>query len=90
MKRVRSNYHTLQVLKTLELKLRLAIISICNKELVNFKSDSFLNVLNGNIILNLYNTRKLQRLKAALRKVVDIHVSFSGQERHIVLRGVFL
>jgi len=51
MKRVRSNYHAVHVLKTAEPKLRKALITNCNKELVNCISECVLNVLNGNIIL---------------------------------------
>jgi hypothetical protein len=87
MKRVRSNFRTLQVLKTAHPKLRKAIISNCNKELVNCISECALNVLNGNLPCN---ARKLRKHKAALRKVVDRHVPLSGKKRLIVQRGGFL
>jgi len=90
MKRVRSNYHTLQVLKAAELKLHKAIISKCNKELVNFISERVLNVLNGNIKLTVCNTRKLQKHKAAIRKVAERHLSLSGKKKLVVQRGGFL
>jgi hypothetical protein len=35
MNRIKSNYHTLQVFKTARPKLRKAIISNCNSDLVN-------------------------------------------------------
>jgi hypothetical protein len=79
MKRVRSHYHALQVLKTANRRLRKAIISNCNKEL--------LNVLNGNLPCN---TGKLRKHKAALRKVIDRHVPLSLKKRLIVQRGGFL
>jgi hypothetical protein len=87
MKRVRSNYHALQVLKTAHPKLRKAIISNCVKELVNCISDCVLNVLNGNLPCN---TSKLRKHKVALRKVSDRHVSLSGKKRLIVPRGGLL
>jgi len=59
MKRDKSNYHALHVLRTAELKLRKAIISKCNKELANSISESTLNVLKGNIKLKGCNMRKL-------------------------------
>jgi len=90
MKYVRSNYHTLQVLKTAKPKLRKAIISNCNKELVNCTSECVLNVLNGNIKLTGCNTRKLQKHKAALCKVADRHVSLSGKKKLIVQHRGFL
>jgi len=88
MKRVK-NYHTLQVLKTAEPKLRKAIISNCNKELVNCISECVLNVLNGNIKLTGCVTRKLQKHKAALRKISDRRVPLS-KKKLIVQRGGFL
>ena len=90
MKRVKTNYHTLQVLKTADPKLRKAIISKCNKELVNCISECVLNVLNGYIQLPGGVTRKLQKHKAALRKVSDRRVPLSKKKKLIVQRGGFL
>ena len=90
MKRVSSHYNTLQVLKTAEPKLRKAKISICNKEPVYSISECVLNVLNGNIKLTGCNTHKLQKYKAAKRKVADRHVSLSGKKKLILQRGGFL
>ena len=77
MKRVKTNYHTLQVLKTADPKLRKAIISKCDKELVNCSSECVSNVLNGNLKLTCCVTRKLQKHKEALRIVSDTRVPFS-------------
>jgi len=87
MKRVKTNYHTLQVLKTPDPKLRKAIISKCNKELVNCKSECLLNVLNGKIKLPGCVTRKLQKHKAALRKISDRRVPLSKKKKLIIQRG---
>jgi len=87
---VKSNYHTLQVLKTAEPKLRKAIISNCNKELVNCISECVLNVLNGNIKLTYCYTRKLQKHKAAIRKVSDRRVLLVKKKNLVVQRGGFL
>ena len=57
---------------------------------MNCISDCELNVLNGNIKLLDCNTRKMQKYKAALRKVADRHLSLSGKKRLIVQRGGFL
>jgi len=84
MKRVKTNYHTLQVLKTADPKLRKAIISKCNKGLVNCISEFVLNVLNGNIQLPGCVTSKLQKHKAALRKVSDRRVPLSKKKKLIV------
>jgi len=78
MKRVRSNYHAFHVLKTAEPRLRKALITNCNKEIVICISECVLNILSGNIILSYYKTRKLKIYKSALRKFADRHLSLSG------------
>jgi len=90
MKRVKSYYHALHVLKTAETKLRKAIISNCKRELVNSISECVLNVLKGNIKLTRCNTQKLRKYKAALRKFADKRVPYSSKKKLIVLRGGFL
>jgi len=87
---VKTNYHTLKVLKTADPKMRKAIISKCNKELVNFISECVLNVLNGHIKLTGCDTRKLQKYKAALRKVTNRRVPLASKKKLIVQRGGFL
>ena len=59
MKRVKSNYDTLNVLKSAEVKFLILIISKCKKELVNCINECVLNVLNGNIKLTVREKRKL-------------------------------
>ena len=78
MKRVKSNYHALHVLKAAEPTLRKALIINCNKDLVNCIRECVLNVLIDNIKLSGCNTRKLKKLKDAIRKVAKRHVSMSG------------
>jgi len=90
MKRVKTNYHTMQVLKTADPKLRKAVFSKRNKELVNCISECILNVLHGNIKLTGCDTRKLQKHKAALRKVSDKRVPLFAKKKLIVQRGGFL
>ena len=87
MKRVKSNYHTLYVLKKTHPKLRKAIISNCNKEFVNSISECILNVLKGNVKLLGCSTRKLRKYKAAVRKVADKRVPLSSKKHLIVQRG---
>jgi len=47
-----------------------------------------LDVLNGNVKLTVCDTRKLHKHKAALRKVVERHVSLWQEETHITARGI--
>ena len=78
------------VLWTAEPKLRKAIISNCNKELVNSISECILNVLNGNVKLTSCNTRKLRKHRVTLRKVIDKRVLLSTKKKLVVQRGGFL
>ena len=52
MKRVKSNYHALHVLKTAEATLHKTLITNCNKELVNCISECVFNMLNRNLKLS--------------------------------------
>ena len=90
MKRIKSNYHILQVLRTACLKLPKVIILNCGKKLVNCISEINLNVLNGNLKLSDCNKRKLRKYKALLRKLADKRVPSSAKKRLIKQRGGFL
>ena len=90
MKRLRSNYHALHVLKGAAPKLRKAIILNGGKQLVNSICECVLNVLNGNVKLSECVKRKLRKHKNVLRKVVDKRVPLSGKKKAIVQRGGFL
>jgi hypothetical protein len=86
MKRIRSNYHALQVLGQAGQKFRKAIINSCDKELLNAISEIILHVLNGTLTLSNFGKRKH---KTALRKLVDKRVTTSAKRRYIVQRGGF-
>jgi len=76
------------VLKAAEPRLRKALITNCNKELVNYISECVLNVLNGNIKLPGCNKRKLKN-KPALRNFSE-STSLSGKKRLMIQSGEFL
>jgi hypothetical protein len=61
MKRIKQNYHTIHVVKHARPKLRKAIISNCDVDLVNCISECVLNVLNGNVALTGCVKRKLSK-----------------------------
>ena len=83
MKRVKTKYRALHVLKTAEPRLR-------KKDLVNSIIECVLNVLYGNIKLTGCNTHKLLKHKVALRKDADKRVPISSKKKIIVQRGGFL
>ena len=90
LKRIKANYHTLQVLKNARPKLRKAVISNCNKDLLNSISECVLNVLNGNIRLSDCAKRKLKKYKSSLRSLADRRLPRSAKTKIIVQRGGFL
>jgi len=90
MKRVRWNYHALQVLKTADPKLRKAIIANCKSELVKNLSECSLKLLRGNVKLTPCQKRKLRKHRVHLRKLADKRVSISSKKKAIVQRGGFL
>jgi hypothetical protein len=90
MKRIKSNYHALNVLKSAQPKLRKAIISNCNRELLNCISECILNVLNGNLKVSDCAKQKLKKHKSVHRKVADKRVTSSAKMRLIHQRGGFL
>jgi len=89
MKRIRSTYHTLHVLKKADPKLRKAIIANWNQETLKSICECALNDLRGNIPLRTCGKRKLRIYKNSLRKVADKSVSLSAK-LVISQRGGFL
>ena len=89
MKRIRSIYHTLHVLKAADPKLRSAIIEKCNQETLKSICECALNALRGNIPLSVCSKRKMRTYKNSIRKVADKSVSLSAKRNFIGQRGGF-
>ena len=90
MKRIKENFHTLHVLKDDRSKLRKAIISNCDRNLVNCMSECALKVLYCNVVLTSCVRRKLRKHRLAMRKLVHRRVLLQGKKRLIVQSGGFL
>ena len=90
MKRIRSNYHALQVLKTADPELRKAILAKCKGELVKTLSECSLNLLRGNVKLTPCQKRKLRKYRAHLRKLADKRVSLTSKKAIVQRGGFFL
>jgi hypothetical protein len=90
MKVIKANYHTLHVLKHARQKLRKAIISNCDMDLVNCISECILNILNGNITMTGCEKRKPSKHKVALRKLVDKQVPIRWKKLLILQRVGFI
>ena len=89
-RRLRLSYHNLHTLKDAHPKLRKAIISNCNRNLVNNISECALNILRGNVRLTDCQKRKLGKFKRQLRTVVDKRVHLARKESLIIQRGGFI
>ena len=90
MRRIKANYHTLQVMKNARTKLRKAIISNCNKDRLNSISECVLSVLNCNIRLSDCAERKLKKYKYSTRSLAERRLPQSVKAKPIVQRGGFL
>ena len=90
MKRIRSNYHNLHVLKDARPKLRRAILAKSDKELVHSVGECALNVLQSNVKLSNCMKRKLRKFKRQLRTVADRHVPLARKKKLIIQSGGFL
>jgi len=78
------------VLKNAKPKLRKAILSNCNKELINTISECVLNVLRGNVKLTDCQKRRLHKFRDQLRSVAGRRVSLAAKKRIINQSGGFL
>jgi len=80
MKRIKSNYHHLQVLKTAKPQLRRALIKNFNSELVKTISECVLNVLRSNLKLAACQKKRLQKFKVPLRALADKRVPITTKK----------
>jgi len=69
MKRIRSNYHALQVLKTADTKLRKAILANCKSDLVKTLSECSLNLLRDNVKLNTVSEEEIAKTQSTPTQV---------------------
>ena len=90
MKRVKSNFHELHVLKNAKPKLRKAILTNCNRELINTISECVLNVLKGNLKLTDSQKRKLRKFRRQLRSITGRRVALATKKELINQLGGFL
>ena len=90
MRRIKSNFHKLHTLKDAHPKLRKAIISNCDTDLVNCVSECALNLLHGNVELSDCARKKLRKYRRQLRTVVDRRVRMARKKTLIIQRGGFL
>src|SRR5215510_16539732 len=90
MKRIKSNYRALELLKKVKPKLRRAILLNCDPDLLKSVGECALNVLRGNVKLTKCSKRKLRKHRGVLRKIADKSVSIVNKRKIIVQRGGFL
>ena|SRR5215469_12920445 len=90
MKRIKSNYSALELLKKAKPKLRKAILLNCGSDLLKCVGECALNVLRGTVKLTKCSKRKLRKHRGLLRKIADRGVSINKKRKIIVQRGGFL
>jgi hypothetical protein len=89
-KRIKSQYHILQVLKSAKPKLRKVILQEADRELILAIVECVLNVLNGNCKLRTCVKNKLRKHKHLLRRLVDRSEKIYAKRKRIIQRGGFL
>jgi hypothetical protein len=93
MKRIKSNFHELEVLRRASPKLRKAILTHYNKELLNSVSKIILNVLQGNIQSPTSTRQKLCKHKSTLRALADRRwqsKTLAARRRVVIQKGRLL
>ena len=90
MRRIKSNFHKLHTLKFARPKLRKAIISNCDNDLVNCVSECALNLLHGNVKLSDCKRKNLRKYRRQLRTVVDRRLHLAREKKLIIQRGGIL
>lgn len=90
MKRIKSNFHILHVLRRANPKLRRAILQSGDKQLILTIIECALNILNGNCKLSKCSRQRLGKHKEVLRRLVNKKVSLSSKRRLVVQKGGFL
>ena len=90
MRRMKANYYALHVLKKARSNLRKAIVSNCNKDLLNSICECVVNVLNDNIRISDCTKRKLRKFRTSLRFLVDKRLPLVSKRRVIQQRSGFL
>lgn len=90
MKRISSNYKTLQLLKDASPKLRKAILLNCKKEVIYSIIECALNVLNGNCRLSPCAVKRLHKYRHHLRRLVDPAINVNAKRKALVQSGGFL
>jgi hypothetical protein len=90
MKRIKSNYHYLQALKTAKPQLRKALIKNCNSEQLKTINECILNVLHNKLQLTACQKKRLRKFKSPLRKLADKGVTVATKKQILIQRGGFL
>ena len=90
LSRIKRNIDTLRVLKKASPKLRKAIISNSDTDLVLALCEIIINVLSGTVKLQSKEKRSLSRHRTVIRKLADKSVPAREKKKLLVQRGGFL
>jgi hypothetical protein len=86
---IKRNFDTLSVLKKASPKLRKAILSNSEKDLILALSEIISNVLSGTVKLSGKQKKHLHAHKKSLRRVIDKRVGIK-EKRELLQKGGFL
>jgi hypothetical protein len=86
---IKRNFDALRVLKKASPKLRKAILTNSEKELILALCEIITNVLSGTVKLSSKQKKHLNTHKKSLRRVVDKRVGIK-EKRHLLQKGGFL
>ena len=90
MKRVHARISELKLLSSCKTKLRNAILTNSDSELVKVLRECVYNVLNGNVKVSKNVNTKLNKYKTVLRKFVYDKGSLNSKRKFLVQKGGFL
>lgn len=87
--RVKRNYQYLKILSSCNKKMRNSIINGGTKDLIDTLCECILNLLNGNLNLDLKDKNNLSKYKLPLRKLLK-RISLKEKKKILVQKGGFL
>ena len=89
-KRLNSHKHMLHVLASAHPKMRKAILTHADKELVQTLTECVYNVMKGNVPISACSKNKLMRYRTKLRSIANPKTKWKNKKNVFVQNGGFL
>lgn len=87
VREIKSHEHLLRALLKVKPEQRLAILKTADKNLIKCLCSCALNLIKGNVPINLAQRRKLGRYKKSLRALVNRRGSWKVKKRVLIQKG---